>query len=381
MQHTAESEAFQILSQAASTLDNPSLRRWKENGGKVVGFFCSMVPEELLMAGGQLSFRMRATGSTATDMADAYFTNLNCSFPRHCFNLALEGEFEFLDGLVGINSCDHIRRLHDNWKRHVDTSFLQFMSLPRQSGPDQVKWYAEECGMLRDAVQQHFGVEIKDDDVRAAIRLSNETRSLQRRLYELRKQQRPPINGTDVLAVMVAGTAMPKQEYNELLSQLLEELSGVEGDGEYRARLMITGGIVDDPLWMQAIEEVGGLVVTDGTCFGARLMWEDIDEEAAEPMEALSRYYLAERPSCPRLLDTQEKRTAFTVKMFHDFNCDGIVGEKMLFCDQWDVEHYMLATDLKEVGIPFLKVDREYITSATGQLKTRIQAFIESMGK
>ena len=98
--------AFQTFSEAAATLAGPALRRWKKRGGKVVGFFCTMVPEELFLAAGLLPFRMRATGSTGTELADAYFTRLNCSFPRNCFNLALEGEFDFLDGLVGINSCD-----------------------------------------------------------------------------------------------------------------------------------------------------------------------------------------------------------------------------------------------------------------------------------
>ncbi len=122
-------------------------------------------------------------------------------------------------------------------------------------------------------------------------------------------------------------------------------------------------------------------MVTDGTCFGTRIMWEDIDEGTSDPIEALARYYLAERPSCPRLFGTQENRTRFTTKMCRDFNCDGIIGEKMMFCDQWDVEAYLLELDLKEEGIPFLKLEREYITSGTGQLKTRVQAFIESMGK
>ena len=381
MEHAPRSEAFGVMSEVAATLANPSLERWRGGGGKVVGFFCSMVPEELFMAAGLLGFRMRATGSTGTDLADAYFTNLNCSFPRHCFNLALEGEFEFLDGVVSINSCDHIRRLHDNWERNVDTRFLHFMSLPRQSGPDQIAWYTQECSMLRDALRKEFGAGLGDDDVRSAIRLANQTRRLQRSLYALRKQKRPPISGEQALIVMVAGTAMPKQEYNTLLVQLLADLEGKQGDGGHRARLMVTGGILDDPAWVRAVESVGGLVVTDGTCYGGRLMWQDVDEDAADPIEALARYYLAERPSCPRLFDTQEQRTSFTVKMCREFDCDGIVGEKMMFCDQWDVENYMLGTDLAEEGIPFLKVDREYLTSGTGQLKTRVQAFIESMGK
>jgi bcr-type benzoyl-CoA reductase subunit C len=381
MDSRIEGRAFEIFSEVASTLANPTLMRWKAQGGKVIGFFCSMVPEELFMAAGLLPFRMRAIGSTGTDLADSYFTNLNCSFPRHCLNLALEGEFEFVDGLVYANSCDHIRRLHDNWKHAVPIDFLHFLSLPRQTGPDQIAWYAQEFRNLRERLEEHFEVEIKDDKVREAIKLANETRRLQRSLYELRKRDRPPITGEETLVVMVAGTAMPKDAYNELLRELLHQLGEAEGAGNYRARLMVIGGILDDPAWIRVIEEIGGLVVTDGTCFGTRIMWEDVDEDTSDPLEALARHYLADRPSCPRLFGTQKKRTGFTTKMCRDFNCDGIVAEKMLFCDQWDVETYLLGLDLEAEGIPFLKVDREYITKATGQLQTRVQAFIESMGK
>ena len=374
-------KAFETFSEVASTLANPVLMRRKAEGGRVIGFFCSMVPEELFMAAGLLPFRMRAVGSAGTDLADSYFTNLNCSFPRHCLNLALEGEFEFVDGLVYANSCDHIRRLHDNWKRYVPTEFIHFLSLPRQTGPDQVAWYTEELRNLRERLEEHFEVEIKDDKVREAIKLANETRRLQRSLYELRKRGRPPITGEETLVVMVAGTAMPKDEYNGLLRELLDQLGEAEGRGDYRARLMVVGGILDDPQWIHAIEEMGGLVVTDATCFGARIMWEDVDEDTGNPLEALARHYLADRPSCPRLFGTQAKRRRFTTEMCRDFKCDGIVAEKMMFCDQWDVEAYLLDLDLKEEKIPFLKVDREYVTKATGQLKTRIQAFIESMGK
>ncbi len=143
----------------------------------------------------------------------------------------------------------------------------------------------------------------------------------------------------------------------------------------------MTGGILDDPTRMEAVEEVGGLVVTDGTCFGGRLMHCDVDEDIVDPMEALSQYYLADRPSCPRMIDTQVKRKNYTVDLAREFNCDGIIGEKMMFCDMWQVEQFMMTMDLKEEEIPFLKLEREYITSGTGQLKTRVQAFIETLGK
>jgi bzd-type benzoyl-CoA reductase N subunit len=376
-----ESEAFRTMREATETLMNPSMQQWKDQGGKIVGYFCSMLPVEMFMAADVLPFRMRATGSAGTDSGDSYFTNNNCTFVRHCFSLALEGGYEFLDGVVVINSCDQIRRIYDNWLRKIDTDFVEMVALPRQSGEDQLKWFTEEFRRLKGRLEEHFGDEITDEKLRQAIQLTNETRRLQRELYDLRKQEHPPITGAETLSVMVSSTAMPKEQYNALLRDLLEELKDRKLDNTYRARMMVTGGILDDPAWIEAVEEVGGLVVTDGTCFGGRLNACDIDEEIADPIEALAQYYLTDRPSCPRMIDTQLKRRNFTVDMARDFNCDGIIGEKMMFCDMWQVEQFMMGMDLKEEGIPFLKLEREYITSGTGQLKTRVQAFIEALGK
>ncbi|MEE8469870.1 MAG: 2-hydroxyacyl-CoA dehydratase family protein [Dehalococcoidia bacterium] len=381
METKMESKVFQRFSEAAETLVNPEIEKWKEQGGKVVGYFCSTVPEEILTAAGLLPFRLRATGSTSTEESDAFYSSINCSFPRHCFNLALIGEFKFLDGVVCINSCDHVRRIYDNWKRFVPIDFIEVMSLPRKTGPDQVGWYRDELAILKDKVSKHFGMEITDDALRKAIRLHNETRRLQRRLYELRKQEKPPITGAETLAVMVAATAMPKERYNEMLGDLLDELGGSDGPGTHRARLMIVGGILDDPAYVKVIEDLGGLVVTDSTCFGSRVMWVEVNENAADPLEALAQYYVADRPSCPRMSGEHDNRERYIKDMAREFKVDGIIGERLMFCDQWLVEHYMLDQDMKADGIPFLKLEREYIMSGVGQLRTRVQAFLETMGR
>lgn len=381
METNLKSKAFQEFSNAAETLVNPVLQHWKDQGGKVVGYFCSTVPEEIITAAGLTPFRMRATGSTGTEESDAFYSSINCSFPRHCFNQVLTGDFKFLDGIVCVNSCDHVRRIYDNWKRFVPTDFIEMMSLPRKTGPDQVGWYTDELAMLKDKVGKHFGVEITDDRLWKAIKLHNETRRLQKKLYELRKQEKPPITGAETLAVMVAGTAMPKEQYNEKLRELLDELSGTEGPGSHRARLLIVGGILDDPAYVKVIEDQGGLVVTDSTCFGSRLIWVEVDENASDPVAALAQYYLTDRPSCPRMYGEHDNRAQYVIDMCREFNCDGVIGERLIFCDSWLVEHYMLGQDLKAAGIPMLKLDREYLTSGIGQLRTRVQAFLETMGR
>ncbi len=379
METRIDSEAFDRFREVTSSIGNSEIEAWKQAGGKVVGYFCSTVPEELFTAAGLYPFRMRGTGSTSTELSDGCFSNINCSYPRHTMNQALLGEYDFLDGLVCINSCDHVRRIYDNWTVRLDTPFVKVMSLPRKIGPPQIDWYYEEINLLRSDIQEHFGVEITDEDLWKAIKLHNEVRALQKKVYEYRKLDAPPISGAEALPVMVAGTAMPKERYKILLQQFLGDLEKLEGSSDYRVRLMIVGGELDDPEFMQVIEEQGGLVVTDSTCFGTRLMWRPIDESVADPVRALASYYIYDRPSCPRMYGDQSRRIDYTKELAKEFRVDGIIGERLIFCDQWLVEHYMTNADLKEDGIPFLQLDREYILSGKGQLRTRVQAFIETI--
>jgi bzd-type benzoyl-CoA reductase N subunit len=376
-----QSKAFQELSQAAETLVNPAIQGWREQGGKVVGYFCSAMPEEVITAAGFLPFRMRATGSTGTDLSDTYFSSINCSFPRHCFNIALQGGFDFLDGVVCMNSCDNVRRIYDNWKRQLPTTLVHIMSLPRKTGEPQVEWFRDEVANLKQLLEKHFDIEITDERLWYAIKLHNETRRLQRKLYDLRKADNPPITGTEALAVTVAGTAMPKERYNQLLRELLNELSESPGNADYRARLLLMGGILDDPAYVKVIESQGGLVVTDSLCFGSRLLWNDIDEGASDPIAALAQYYVADRPSCPRMFGDYERRIGLVRDMIRDFKVDGVILERLAFCDHWGFEQFTIKNDLKDDNVPCLIMDREYIMSGVGQLRTRVQAFLETMGR
>jgi benzoyl-CoA reductase/2-hydroxyglutaryl-CoA dehydratase subunit BcrC/BadD/HgdB len=374
-----ESEAFQELSEAARTLENPAIKEWKEQGGKVLGYFCSSMSEEIMTAAGLLPFRMRATGSTDTELSDAHLSSINCSFARHCLNVALSGDLGFLDGLIVPNSCDNVRRVYDHWIRQMKTPFVRMISLPRKAGEAQVDWFRDELTNLRKSMEDHFRVEITDERLEEAIRLQNKTRRLQRRLYDLRKRKAPPINGAETLTVTVAGTAMPKERYNPLLTELLEDLVEREGHTDYRARLMVMGGELDDPGYVEVIEDQGALVVTDSLCFGSRMLWKDVEEGAEDPMTALARFYVAERPSCPRVFGEYEQRAAFVREMIRDFRVDGVILERLAFCDLWGFEQFTIKNDFQDWGVPLMMLDREYTLSGVGQLKTRVQAFLETI--
>ena len=375
-----KSKALDRLSETAMTLVNPEMKRWKEEGGGIIGYFCSAMPAEMITAAGFLPYRVRATGSTGTELSDSYFSSINCSFPRHAFNMALQGEYSFLDGLIIFNSCDHVRRIYDHWIRQVKTPFVQILSLPKKAETAQVEWFTDELRLLRDRMQDFFHVQITDERLREAIAQHNRSRRLLRGLYETRKGNGPPITGSEMLAVTVAGSAMPQGIYAGLLTDLMKDLAGTEGQTGYRARLMLVGGLLDNPDYVQIIEGQGGLVVTDALCFGSRTLWADVDENAADPLAALARYYVADRPSCARMYSEYPKRLQYLKDMVRDFHVDGVIFQRLSFCETWGYEQYSLVNDFKEWNMPLLCLDREYLLGGVGQLKTRIQAFLETVG-
>jgi benzoyl-CoA reductase/2-hydroxyglutaryl-CoA dehydratase subunit BcrC/BadD/HgdB len=151
--------------------------------------------------------------------------------------------------------------------------------------------------------------------------------------------------------------------------------------GKAKARLLIIGSILDDPEYLRVIESTGGLVVTDVLCFGTKSFRAEIDEKMKDPIAALAKYYIADRPSCPRMFGDQSRRSQLVKDLIKEFKVDGVIGERIVFCDIWAGEIYMLDDDLKPMNVPLLKLDREYLMAGAGQVRTRVQAFIESMGR
>lgn len=373
-------KALEELTSLSNTVFNPAIKSWKEKGKKVVGYFCSYVPEEILYAADILPYRVRPTGCGETTSADVYLSHVNCTYVRSCLQFALEGRYKSLDGLVFSNSCDHVRRLYDLWRETVEhPSFMHFVQVPHKTTDEAVAFYQGEVTKFKENVERSFGVQITEERLSNAIQVYNETRSLLRKLYELRRGESPPLTGADSLRVVLAGTAAPRDQYNQLLKRLLEGLSQKEGISNYRARVMIVGGLYDDPAHTQIIEDLGGLVVTDTLCFGSRYFWQPV-ENGRDPLLSLAKSYL-NRPSCARMSDALAERGNFVTEMAEKFKVDGVIYQWIRYCDLWGGELFYLRDRLRELGVPLLSLEREYTLGAVGQLKTRVQAFLERIGK
>ncbi len=372
----------EILSKFRDVISSPRneyLDRWVESGKKVVGYYCSYIPEEIITAAGMLPCRVRGAGSSDTSIADTYLSARLCTFVRHGVNLALEGKYDFLDGVILANTCDHVRRAADLWKKKTRVPFTAFLSVPRTLEENVFDWYKDEIANLKKNLEAHFSVTITDAQLRAATALHNETRRLLIQLSNLRKSPQPPITGTDALTISVAAHLMPKEDFNPMLKHFLSELGSGDNPDSFRARLVLSGGEFDEPDYLKNIEEQGGLVVAEDVCFGMRSFAEPASEDG-DIMQNILRRYLYHIP-CARMVGQFPKRAEFLEELVKEYKADGVIFQRMKFCDPWASDSHNLQWRLKEAKIPLLVLDREYGVTAAGQVKTRVQAFLEKIGK
>ncbi len=371
-------ESRSILFSPGEQLSNAYLDDARARGVKLIGYFCSYVPEELLGVKGLAGFRMRARNTTTTELADAYLGAFNCTYTRCLLETILNGAYDFLDGYIFTASCDHLRRLYDNVQYAFSPDFCHILDLPHKSHRDAIEWYTEELRILRDTLAKHFGLTITDDDIADSIRLSNENRRLLDSINQLRKLDKPPITGEDMQRLMVASFSLPKAKVNEELKRIHESLRESEMQREFRARLLLVGSQLDDPEYIKVIEDMGGLVVADAFCFGS-LHYCDLVDETISPVKAVAERYL-KKISCPRMFEDFENRYRRIVETAREYRTQGIIVQAMKFCDTWGVDANVFTQRLRADGFPVLRLEREYTLSGVGQVRTRVQAFLEMIG-
>jgi benzoyl-CoA reductase/2-hydroxyglutaryl-CoA dehydratase subunit BcrC/BadD/HgdB len=136
---------------------------------------------------------------------------------------------------------------------------------------------------------------------------------------------------------------------------------------------------LDDPEYVKVIEDKGGLVVTDALCFGSRYLWEPVVIEG-DLIDSIAKSYLI-RPVCPRMCNLHHDFSDFVVEMCKEYKIDGVIYEKLKYCEVWGGEGLYLDEALKKNNIPLLDLEREEIMTNTGQLAVRAEAFIEMVEK
>lgn len=378
MNRTKPIAALEKAKKYAASLNNPSIEAFKAQGGKVVGTFDPEVPFEIFEAAGLLPVGLRGTGATSTEYADKYFKQLTCDFTRSMFNELVRGQYDFLDGAVVYNCCDHMRRIDDNWKLLANPKNFHFLYIPKRWDASTYPRFWDEIKALIKSVEETYAVVVTPEKLRAAIVESNKTKALIRELYALRKDESVYIDGTEVMSVLTAGESMPRAEFNALLTELIAELKANGETVKPRRRLMLLSGHANTPELLAALESQGALIVIDDASNGLRMSAADIREDG-DPLEALCDYYFNIKTPMPRAFGTQDRRFDAYMSLLDEYKADGVVSARITMCDLWAFEQYMLAELLCKKDVPSLELEINYLMDSVGQIRTRIQAFVENL--
>lgn len=379
---------FENLLQEAN---NELITQAKKDGKICVAYVCENTPEPLMNLGNCVGIRLHAPNTGSMDIATYYMTSFLCEASRALLERAIEGGFNFADCLIAPDGCTMINRAAENMEllHTMDEGkpnfFYENMEIPLKADDNGVDLLVLQCkNHILTPLHEKYGVDISDAAIRKAVEEHNRVCRAITEIGNFRKEAKPRITGYEFHILTLATYVMPQYLIIDKLEETLEEIKTREPeDKEYRARLALVGSEVDDSGLIKLIEETGAYVCVDRFCFGSlpgRMPIELNDEEDA--LTQVCRHYVY-NGHCPRQfnMDKVYGRKAYVASLAKEYNADGIIYEQVKFCDPWAYERLMGSTMLRDdYGYPVLSVDRPYnIASSVGQMRTRIQAFVESI--
>jgi benzoyl-CoA reductase subunit C len=350
-------------------------KAWKERtGGKVMGYFCTYVPEEILHAAGVLPVRILGSHEPQ-DVTEPHIFGMYCPFCRDCLAQGLKGRYDYLDGIMIAQSCLHIRQAYTSWQKHRPTEFDYYLCMPHHvQSPRALPYLTGELTQFKTAVEEWTGATITDDDLDDAIEVYNENRRLMHAVYQLRKDPNPPLTGEDAMEMVIASQMTEKAEHNQELKRVLEQLPKRSNDRETGVRLMIIGSEDDDTEFINMVESCGATFVVDEHCTGTRYFWNEV-EPRENRLEAIAARYI-ERVPCPTKDWVERTRIQHILELAEQWNVEGAIVMQQKFCDPHELDTPAVRAALEEKGIKTLFLEFD-VTVPVGQFKVRVEAFLE----
>lgn len=353
-------------------------RKRKAQGQKVIGWLPTDVPEELIHAAGAFPVGILGTNDNI-HLADAHLQIWACSLMRGCLEQGLNGTLDFLDGVIIPHTCDTTRMLVGIWRHALTTPYIDNYLMPRQVDRPSARTYLRgELKRLQGNLEKLTGKVITDENLRESISIYNANRTVLRRLYEYHSANTGVISSHAVYTVIKAAMFMDKAEHTALVEELLKALAAVEPGKDERLRLAISGGVWEPPEILDMIEELGAVVVTDDLLTGARYLGPDVDSNG-DLLDALALRQLNRIPFGGFDSATLERRT-FLVETAKKANVQGMVFLHLKFCEPENYDYNDMREAMNQAGIPCIRLETEYASTSLGQVRTRLQAFIEMMG-
>ncbi|MBN2225404.1 MAG: 2-hydroxyacyl-CoA dehydratase [Deltaproteobacteria bacterium] len=371
-------EALKIM---RNTVEDPvaAVKGYKECYKRpVFGYFCTYTPEEIIHAAGGIPFRIMGRNESVV-CSDAHLQSYSCSLVRTGLDMALTDRLDFLEGAVFPHTCDSIQRLSDIWRINTAYSFHADIVLPVKLQTESARAYLiEELTSFVGKIETYTGREITADSLNEAIKLYNIMRSNLTRLYEAKKKN-PAIISSGALNDCVQGAMfMPVEEHNLLMADLLSDIEDTAETG-HQIRVFLVGNLCVFNEIYDYIEAGGGTVVGDDMCTGSRYFIVNADEKSANPIQAIADRII-KRPICAAKHNPMFDRGIYLKEMIRDSGAQGVIFLMIKFCDPHSFDYPYLKESIDELKMPHLLLETEMDNPSLGQIKTRIEAFMEMIG-
>ena len=385
---------FENLLQEAN---NELVQKAKANGEYAIGYTCYFMPEVLLDLPGCFSVRLRAPRCTSPDIATYYMSARVCHYARSLLERALEGGFNFLDAQMATETCtgtcrfqEHLQQKHLDSVKDMriinnDNFFCEFSDVPFKNNENGYAHFREQLrAHVLQPLHEKLGIDVSDEAIMKTIERHNEVCRLINEIGDYRKLDNPTITGYEFHVINLVTLVCPKELILPYLRETAEELKTREPDDRwpFRCKVVLAGSENDDPDFTKLIESCGAEVVCDRYCYGAVESRIPIEiKEGDDPLYVIARHYL-ETSNCPRFMpqDEMRARKRRIAELAKEYHADGVIVASNKFCEYWSYERVIDTVVLpRDFGLPVCSIEKEYINSASGQLRTRFQAFVESV--
>jgi benzoyl-CoA reductase subunit C len=362
----------------------------KAAGKKIIGYPCVYVPLEMLTALDLVPYQTCGDIKEPVTEADRALPSSFCPIMRTCLDCALKGKNDFLDGMATIHSCDPQEKTARVWESYTNYPYFHFIDMPITVRPEALEYFKSQLNDFRKTLEAFTGKKLSTDKLEAAIKSHNRQRALVRELYELTKPSPPRISGTEIVQALKALTSLPVVEGNDLLTEVISEVKNrTDGPEKKSARLLIWSSILDDTDIMQVFEAKANVVMSE-SCGGIRAYRAEV-KFTADPLEGLADYYLNEI-TCARtfrqatLGETRkdyardlQSRFGYLKGIIRDWKINGAIMLLVRYCDPFAFEMPSLKDYFNSLDIPSTYIEYDYTTGALAPLRTRVEAFLETI--
>lgn len=360
------------------------LQKKREEGKKIAGIYCCYAPPELIYAMDIVPADLCAFSNGTIDAAEAILPANLCPLVKSSFGFIITDTCPFYgvsDVIIGETTCDGKKKMFELIRERKPTHIMDLPQLPDEE--EALSNWTVMIGKLRKFLETTLGIKVTDDQIESAIKDTNRKNELMRKIIGFTALNPPVVGWQEINDLIHLSHCTTGKEMGPMLVEAINKLeqrrtAGYAYGPVNAPRVMVTGCPVggDAHKVLNIIEEAGGVIVALEACSGFKPFILDVEEDTKDPVRALAERYLKIPCSC---MTPNTRRLAEISRMVDMFKPDAVIDIILQACHSYNIESYKVGEHVqKHHGLPFLKIVTDFSQSDVGQIRTRVEAVLES---